>query len=531
MDSLDDLVAALENDQSTVLAPKRSGCAEGTTVFESPLPTTADVARLVAAAGKSGLITRLCISREDAPQRQQRAQVKLRVQGRGLTLDLAEPLVAVGLVGHALGRNTSIQELATSGFGLDETAAAALASGLAGNTTLQTLSLDLDFPMSDEATARIASALARNSALHVLTMAVAVGTGDGMSALSLAIGQHRGLKGLNLRHEPLTAQACHAFGAALASSPCLERLTFRDSSFPTADAAAVFDGLARNSSLTRLCFQRGEFGEEATAALGNALAQHPRLRVFSMSSCALHDNKRAALAQGLASCASLDTLELLNVGLSADEATALAPALRSNANLTELDLTRNAIGDAGATAIGMALEHNATLRRLILLDNRIGAAGARAIGGALAVNRSVRVLDLDDNNIYLAGFQDLCKALSRNQGLSSFDAGVELQWGSSRYEALEAVLGLVSCNTGLSRVSCGRTNPYIRDAMEINQFFFRSGKRGGGFMLVHQLRDTLASLWVVLTAATKRPSSSGPTSPVPHPLMNDLIFSLARMLS
>ena len=68
---------------------------------------------------------------------------------------------------HLLARLAGMlraMELATSGFGLDETAAAALASGLAGNTTLQTLSLDLDFPMSDEATARIASALARNDA-------------------------------------------------------------------------------------------------------------------------------------------------------------------------------------------------------------------------------------------------------------------------------------------------------------------------------------------------------------------------------
>jgi hypothetical protein len=178
---------------------------------------------------------------------------------------------------------SGVRHLDLSYSGLGDAGATALASALAGNTTLRVLTLLYD-AIGDAGAAALGAALATNRALRELNLdsnalgaAGARSLADGLAAC----GATSRLAFLRLDNNALDDEAAAALATLLSAPACgaLRRLDMAGNPFGEAGALALAAALSSNATLTQLDLrQRHERTHVATAREADALRAAARAR-------------------------------------------------------------------------------------------------------------------------------------------------------------------------------------------------------------------------------------------------------------
>lgn len=194
-----------------------------------------------------------------------------------------------------------------------------------------------------------------------------------LNAIFKAIGDHQGIKTLDLRH----------------------------SKFDGNDIKVLAETLKQNKSLTHLELQGNPLGSEGVKTIVDSLMKN-----------------RTLLYLGLAGILPLYSYNQLGE--------TIAELLKSNHTLQTLILDRNELYNTETTQLSEGLKHNCGLTELSLSDNHISQEGIISLFQSLGENRSLSKLNVKPENIFsyqnLGLFYDdylqkIMKILEKNQGI------------------------------------------------------------------------------------------------------------------
>ena len=362
-------------------------------------------------------------------------------------------------LGEGLVRNTSLESL-TIKVQADSTSNEweyGLGEGLAGNTSLKSLTLELDHYSgdNDEWGLGLGEGLARNTSLESLTIKI-----------KADFTNHKWEYGL---------------GEGLAGNTSLKSLTLELDHYSGDNdewGRGLGDGLARNTSLESLTIKiKADFtNHKWEYGLGEGLAGNTFLKSLTLEIDLYGDDNDEwglGLGDGLARNTSLESL---TIKIKADFTNhkweyGLGEGLAGNTSLKSLTLEIDLYGDDNdewGRGLGEALARNTSLESLsikIIKDNHVNSKWEHGLGEGLARNTSLKSLTLeiddcgDDNDEWGRG---LGEGLARNTSLESLtmkidDCGDDSdEWGRGLGEGLARNTSLESLTMEID--DCGDDN-------------------------------------------------------------------------
>ena len=288
-----------------------------------------------------------------------------------------------------------------------------LCEGLAGNTSLKSLTLEIDNydDDNDELGRGLSDGLARNTSLKSLTLKIEYGDDDSKWARGLGEGLARNtsLESLTIKIIPnknVNRKWEYGVGEGLAGNTSLKSLTLKieygddDSKW----ARGLSDGLARNTSLKSLTLKI-EYGDDDSKwarGLGEGLARNTSLESLTIKIIPNKNVNRKweyGLGEGLAGNTSLKslTLEIEHRYRSDHEwGLGLGEGLARNTSLESLTIKCRPSITKWGHGVGEGLAGNTSLKSLTLEIYHFGNNDewGRGLGEGLARNTSLESLTI-----------------------------------------------------------------------------------------------------------------------------------------
>jgi len=374
--------------------------------------------------------------------------------------------------------------------------AAALCSGLASSTKLQTFDihgnnignlgaksiaaalptwpslteLDLGWnKISSAGALQLARALAQTPSITSLSLAENALKDEGVALIAGALPRLPSLKQLNLRWNQFGDEGALPLCKALVRCANLEALNVNENLLACAGAGFLGEVLKASRALQQLSAGWNHLGDEGAQALAPALAlAAPSLASVDLRANYLSPAGMAQLGLGLRHCSGLRELRLSGNKLGAEGSAHVAALLPALPALTELELRLTEAGDAGAAALGAALQqHCGALTVLNLSGNQIGTCGAQALARALQLGLgSLESLNLGSNALGPEGAAAISGAVHASVQLRE----LELCWNMLGDEgAGHVAAGLAGFPNGLQRLNLAWNNIEARGAALLAQ--------------------------------------------------------------
>ena len=305
-------------------------------------------------------------------------------------------------LGEGLARNTSLESLTIKCSPMTSKWGHCLGEGLAGNTSLKLLTLEIDCNDDDNdgCGRRLGEGLARNTSLESLT----------------------------IKCRPMTSIWVHGLDEGLAGNTSLKLLTLEiDCNDDDNDGwgRGLGEGLARNTSLESLTIEWRPMISKLVHGLGEGLAGNTSLKSLRLEIHRDDDEWGHGLGEGLARNTSLESLTIMHIPMTSDWGHSLGEGLAENTSLKSLTLEihfNNDDNDGWGRGLGEGLAGNTSLESLTIKCRPMTSKRVHGLGEGLAGNTSLKWLTLeidcydDDNDGWGRSF---CRGLPRNTSLES----------------------------------------------------------------------------------------------------------------
>ena len=314
-----------------------------------------------------------------------------------------------------------------------------LSEGLAGNTSLKSLTLEIDDyeDDNDEWGRGLGEGLARNTSLESLT--------------------------IKIQAHSTSNEWEYGLGEGLAGNTSLKSLTLEFDHYGGDDdewGRGLGDGLARNASLESLAIkvQADPTSNGWEYGLGEGLAGNTSLKSLTLEFDECDDDNLEwglILFQSLARNTSLESLTLAidygNFGRNSEWGDFLGESLAKNNSLNSLTLTinkSNSFVDYGSVSLAEGLARNTSLKSISFTMNNyvyMSSVGGLALFEGSARNTSLKSVTLTFNNYgIMAGERrhDIIESLARNSSLTSITLAINNygyikgEWGHCLFEGL-----------------------------------------------------------------------------------------------
>ena len=317
-----------------------------------------------------------------------------------------------------------------------------LCEGLAGNTSLKSLTLEIDRydDDNDELGHGLSDGLARNTSLKSLTLKIEYGDDDSKWARGLGEGlvRNTSLESLTIKITPNkneNGKWVHGLGEGLAGNTSLKSLTLEIYHRYRSDhewGLGLGEGLARNTSLESLTIKLQPWISKWAHGVGEGLAGNTSLKSLTLQIlCNGGDIVEwgRSLGEGLARNTSLESLTIkMQAGfMHRDWEDGLGEGIAGNTYLKLLTLEIHDFHDGKwGRVLCEGLAGNTSLESLTLAIN-YGEGGrnnewGHVLGESLAKNNSLNSLTLTINDFSYTHDEwgvDLAKGLARNTSLKS----------------------------------------------------------------------------------------------------------------
>ena len=277
-----------------------------------------------------------------------------------------------------------------------------LGEGLAGNTSLKSLILEIDdyCDNNDEWGRGLGEGLARNTSLESLT----------------------------IKCRPMTSKWVHGLGEGLAGNTSLKLLILEIDDYEDDDAKwgrGLGEGLARNTLLESLTIEWRPMISKLVHGLGEGLAGNTSLKSLRLEIHRDDDEWGHGLGEGLARNTSLESLTITYTHMGSGWGHDLGKGLAENTSLKSLTLEihfNDDDNDEWGRGLGEGLARNTSLESLTIKCRPMTSKRVHGLGEGLAGNSSLGCLTLeidayeDDN----ADWRRICvKGVPRNTSLES----------------------------------------------------------------------------------------------------------------
>lgn len=176
--------------------------------------------------------------------------------------------------------------------------------------------------LGDNGAAALASGLAGSSSVRELDVLHNEIGDDGAAALATALMRNENLTKLDLACNAIGDAGAAALGGALAHNGSLLHLVLRGNRIRAAGAEALAGGLARNGSLRRLAID-GEIGVDGLQSLCRGLERNQALSDFSFLPAPVPDKAAIEVLLGVLQC-NTSLCEMFYVNYNMDIKAALA---------------------------------------------------------------------------------------------------------------------------------------------------------------------------------------------------------------
>jgi Ran GTPase-activating protein (RanGAP) involved in mRNA processing and transport len=320
---------------------------------------------------------------------------------------------------HRLERNDetfTLLEL-THTHRVDDVQARVVANALRDNTTIESMVLSC-FAIVDDGAFALGTAIAASPCLRALQFRE-LRTSREVITLFRLLRTNSSIRELSLRH----CQICQLGGEAvedfLREHSGLAEVRFVDCQFVGDALERVCRGLAQTSSpVQRLSFVNTEIGSARVENVRHVLQNAASLRELYLGENDLGDEGVAVLTAGVLQSTSLRLLDLRANGITPIGAMSLQGVVTRSRHVVTLSLSANELGNTGAAALARGLSHRpCTLQTLDVSDNGIDDAGAGAFAHMLRFNTSLQELNLSFNPIGDDGARRIALSLQKNRHL------------------------------------------------------------------------------------------------------------------
>ncbi|XP_067017768.1 uncharacterized protein [Acropora muricata] len=341
-----------------------------------------------------------------------------------------------------------------------------LSEGLARNTSLKSLTLEIDNYDDDDKSARgLGEGLARNTSLESLTIKCTSRISKWGHGVGEGLAGNTSLKSLTLEIDNYDDdnKSARGLGEGLARNTSLESLTIKCTSRISKLGHGVGEGLARNTSLKSLTLEIDNYDDDDKSArgLGEGLARNTSLESLTIKCTSRISKWGHGVGEGLAGNTSLKslTLEIDDfMGYCDEWGRRLGEGLARNTSLESLTIKMNAdlTHRDWEYGLGEGIARNTYLKSLTLeIRDFHDTKWGRGLCEGLAGNTSLESLTLAIN--YSEGGRRnewghvLCESLAKNNSLNSLtltindfsythdEWGVDLAEGLARNTSLKSI--------------------------------------------------------------------------------------------
>lgn len=321
--------------------------------------------------------------------------------------------------------DSELEELNLDNAGLTGADIIALARAVGQHAGLRQLDLSRNAVSSAGVQAAIVNALAKNRSLTCLGLDACSITDEGIRCLAGALDRNATLQILTLSHNAIGFEGASALAEALRSSACrLRRLEVAHVGLRRELAAEFLSGVADNSSLEALVLRDNPLGDEGLEEVAIALQRNTTLRELDLSRCGFRLVGTQSLFAALRVRRSLPSLDLSgnDLGQHVGAIEVLASAVAQGSGLQVLDLSSNSLGDTEVELLSGALEAaGCSLRELRLERNAVGENGGERLAAAIGSNKTLQVLLLSENRMSDKGAMAFASALQVNKALRELE--------------------------------------------------------------------------------------------------------------
>ena len=355
-----------------------------------------------------------------------------------------------------------------------------LCEGLAGNTSLKSLTLEIDHydDDNDELGRGLSDGLARNTSLKSLTLKIEYGDNDSKWARGLGEGlvRNTSLESLTIKIIPnknVNGKWVHGLGEGLAGNTSLKSLTLEIEHHYRSDhewGLGLGEGLARNTSLESLTIKCRPWITKWGHGVGEGLAGNTSLKSLALEIEHFYgdnDEWGRGLGEGLARNTSLESLTIkMNAGfMYRDREYGLGEGIAGNIYLKSLTLAIRDFHDTKwVRGLCEGLAGNTSLESLTLAiyycTNGRRNEWGHVLGESLAKNNSLNSLTLTINDFSYTHDEwgvDLAEGLARNTSLKSITFTLNNYYYVSRGWALGLFEGSAR-NTSLKSITLAINN-------------------------------------------------------------------------
>ena len=390
-----------------------------------------------------------------------------------------------------------------------------LGEGLAGNTSLKSLTLKIDDcgGDNDEWGRGLGEGLARNTSLESLTIFCSAISSKCGHGLGKGLAGNTSLKSLTLKIDDCGGdndEWGRGLGEGLARNTSLQSLTIICSAMSSKCGHGLGEGLAGNTSLKSLTLEIDDCGgdnDEWGRGLGEGLARNTSLQSLTIICSAMSSRFGHGLGEGLAGNTSLKSLALKidDCGGDNDEwGRGLGEGLARNTSLESLTIFCSAMSSKCGHGLGKGLAGNTSLKSLTLKIDDCGGDNdewGRGLGEGLARNTSLESLTIKMNKFSPVSSEwvhGLGEGLAGNTSLKSlileiYDCGGDNhEWGRglgeglARNTSLESLTIMYEHNStsnereyGLGEGLAGNTSPKSL-TLEFDDNGYHNGELGHG---------------------------------------------------
>jgi nitroreductase len=313
---------------------------------------------------------------------------------------------------------TKLQIVGLSTAAFDEVQIAAIASGLANNTTLR----DLEFNSWREVDLTpVLAALQNHPTLErIYFSAKSVNFLPSLSRLEVLLrSQNSKVKELDFERVDIRTVGLHPVLRELGRNTTVTNLAIHDSVLSPENVQQVKSMLRENTALQSLDLTSSALGSAGLAEIAPALYRNTSIKTLDLSSNGLDDVESANVLRELLrrnKTISFICLAKNAFGRNAAATRSILQGVYSNTVLQHLDLHDCKLDDQGISILANALlTRNASIVEPLLPDNEITSVGVRALfDGNVAAMNTLAKLCLVVNPVRSEGATILADALGRN---------------------------------------------------------------------------------------------------------------------
>ena len=340
--------------------------------------------------------------------------------------------------------NTGLQVLNINGNDLKTSGAIIISRALQKVSTLTKLYINSN-KIACEAAGEIAAAISCNRKLQDVDVSENNLQTKGTIKIMRALQRIHRLNLLHLGGNNITSEAANVIAAVISCNSGLQELNINRSNLKASGAIIVAKTLQKLSGLTKLHIGDNNITSKAADEVATVVCCNTKLEEFDVSGNNLRTEGVIKLATALQNVVTLRKLNISNNNITHEAANSIADVITHNTHLKEFNISRNCLEVMGAIIIAKSLQRISTLRRLYIADCNISDEAADDIAAAVSCNIHLQEFDIGRNHLQASAIANIAKGLQKISTLTKLC----INNNSITYEAVDDIVGAISCNTQL----------------------------------------------------------------------------------